>query len=376
MTALSTGATTNERALRDAAAGGDEHAFGALVEPYRGELHAHCYRMLGSVQDAEDAAAGGAAARVARRCARFEGRSSLRSWLYTIATNTCLNAIARRPKRVLPIDHGPPSDAWRRPRAAAGRVGLARAVPGRAARRRGRPRGPRGPLRAARERRARVHRRRAAPARDAARRADPARGARLLGPRGRRVARDHRRVGQQRAAARPRRRSTSACPSRASRPPCARSATTGCARSSRATWTRCSAATSTASSAMLAEDAAWSMPPLPALVRRPRGDHRLPRPRPAVGRLALAPPARPRQRAGRDRRLRLERGGGRVPAVRARRADARAARASRRSPRSSRARPLSEDPRYFERYPEQPLDPERTAAIFGRLGLPDRLQAT
>jgi RNA polymerase sigma-70 factor (ECF subfamily) len=93
-----------------AARTGDEQAFGALVEPYRAELHAHCYRMLGSVYDAEDAMQE-ALLRAWRGLSRFEGRSSLRSWLYTIATNTCLNHIAKRPKhRVLPIDYGPSTD--------------------------------------------------------------------------------------------------------------------------------------------------------------------------------------------------------------------------------------------------------------------------
>jgi RNA polymerase sigma-70 factor (ECF subfamily) len=65
--------------------------------------------MLGSVHDAEDALQD-ALMRAWRALARFEGRSSLRSWLYTIATNTCLNLIERRPKRVLPIDYGPSVD--------------------------------------------------------------------------------------------------------------------------------------------------------------------------------------------------------------------------------------------------------------------------
>src|SRR3954469_23913367 len=92
-----------------AAQRGDEGAFERLVGPFRGELHAHCYRMLGSVYDAEDALQE-ALLRSWRGLGRFEGRSSLRSWLYTIATNTCLNHIARRPKRVLPIDYGPATD--------------------------------------------------------------------------------------------------------------------------------------------------------------------------------------------------------------------------------------------------------------------------
>src|SRR6266550_8462591 len=105
----STGETAPAPQLLEAARGGDQDAFGRLVEPHSGELHAHCYRMLGSVHDAEDALQE-ALLRAWRGLSRFEGRSSLRSWLYTIATNTCLNLIARRPKRVLPVDYGPAAD--------------------------------------------------------------------------------------------------------------------------------------------------------------------------------------------------------------------------------------------------------------------------
>jgi RNA polymerase sigma-70 factor (ECF subfamily) len=99
----------NGPALLDSARGGDQDAFAALLEPHRAELHAHCYRMLGSVDDAEDALQD-TLLRAWRALGRFEGRSSLRSWLYRIATNACLSAIERRPQRVLPIDYGPPAD--------------------------------------------------------------------------------------------------------------------------------------------------------------------------------------------------------------------------------------------------------------------------
>jgi RNA polymerase sigma-70 factor (ECF subfamily) len=94
--------------LLEAARGGDEEAFRRIVEENRAELHAHCYRMLGSVHDAEDALQD-TLLRAWRGLPAFSGRSSLRTWLYRIATNACLDAIAQRPKRVLPIDHGPPS---------------------------------------------------------------------------------------------------------------------------------------------------------------------------------------------------------------------------------------------------------------------------
>jgi RNA polymerase sigma-70 factor, ECF subfamily len=106
MSTAGTTTTAQERELLGAAREGDEGAFRALVEPLRAELLAHCYRMLGSVHDAEDAIQD-AMLRAWRGLPRFEGRSSLRSWLYKIATNSCLDVVARRPKRVLPIDYGP-----------------------------------------------------------------------------------------------------------------------------------------------------------------------------------------------------------------------------------------------------------------------------
>jgi RNA polymerase sigma-70 factor, ECF subfamily len=98
-----------ERELLKAARKGERDAFGRLVEPFERELQAHCYRMLGSYADAEDALQE-TLLRAWRALPRFEERSSLRSWLYRIATNACLRAIDRRPKRVLPIDYGPASD--------------------------------------------------------------------------------------------------------------------------------------------------------------------------------------------------------------------------------------------------------------------------
>jgi RNA polymerase sigma-70 factor, ECF subfamily len=99
----------SETDLLAAAKRGDDGAFERLVEPYRGELQAHAYRMVGSLHDAEDAMQE-ALLRAWRGIARFEGRSSLRTWLYTITTNSSLRLIERRPKRVLPIEFGPPAD--------------------------------------------------------------------------------------------------------------------------------------------------------------------------------------------------------------------------------------------------------------------------
>ncbi len=97
--------------LLDAARRGDGAAFERLVGPHRRELHAHCYRMLGSLHDAEDALQD-AQLRAWRGLPRFDGRSSLRTWLYRIATNTSLDVLGKRPRRTLPIDHGPASDPF------------------------------------------------------------------------------------------------------------------------------------------------------------------------------------------------------------------------------------------------------------------------
>jgi RNA polymerase sigma-70 factor (ECF subfamily) len=101
-------AETPDPRVLEAARRGDEDAFRQLVEPHRRELHAHCYRMLASLQDAEDALQE-TLLRAWRGLGGFEGGKPLRPWLYRIATNASLDAIAKRPKRVLHLDEPP----WR-----------------------------------------------------------------------------------------------------------------------------------------------------------------------------------------------------------------------------------------------------------------------
>ena len=96
----------DEPTLLENARSGDQHAFAELAGRYQGELRSYCYRMLGSMQDAEDAVQN-ALLRAWRGLDKFEGRSSVRSWLYTIATNTTLDITRHRSRRELPADFGP-----------------------------------------------------------------------------------------------------------------------------------------------------------------------------------------------------------------------------------------------------------------------------
>lgn len=86
-----------------AARAGDQHAFGHLTEPHRRELQVHCYRILGSLEEAEDLVQE-TLLRAWRRLDTYEGRASFRAWLYKIATNVCLDELAsrKRPRRSLP----------------------------------------------------------------------------------------------------------------------------------------------------------------------------------------------------------------------------------------------------------------------------------
>src|SRR5436305_8224422 len=99
----------SESAELAAALAGDHAAFERLTTPYRRELLVHCYRILGSFEDAEDVLQE-TLLRAWRRLASFEGRAPLRAWLYKIATHTALNAQTARRRRSLPSTHLAPAD--------------------------------------------------------------------------------------------------------------------------------------------------------------------------------------------------------------------------------------------------------------------------
>ena len=107
----------------------DSAAFVRDTEPFRRELFAHCYRMLGSVHDAEDVVQE-TYLRAWRSHSGFEGRSSMRTWLYQIATNACLTALSKRGRRLLPSGlYGPEQDPGQAPAEAGPEVSWLQPVP-------------------------------------------------------------------------------------------------------------------------------------------------------------------------------------------------------------------------------------------------------
>jgi RNA polymerase sigma-70 factor, ECF subfamily len=99
-------ATDHMEAAVAAAQAGDEEAFSGLVERYRPELEIHCYRMLGSLEDSEDLTQE-TFLRAWRKRRGFKGRSTFRAWLYRIATNACLDVLAKRRRRLAPQPEAP-----------------------------------------------------------------------------------------------------------------------------------------------------------------------------------------------------------------------------------------------------------------------------
>jgi RNA polymerase sigma-70 factor, ECF subfamily len=98
-----------------AAQRGDQTAFGSLVQAHRRELQVHCYRMLGSLADAEDMVQE-TFLRAWRRRETYAGRSTFRAWLYRIATNACLDHLQRHPRQAVPrADGGPGEVSWLQP---------------------------------------------------------------------------------------------------------------------------------------------------------------------------------------------------------------------------------------------------------------------
>jgi RNA polymerase sigma-70 factor, ECF subfamily len=103
--------------------------FTSVTGPFQAELRAHCYRMLGSAEEAEDLVQE-TYLRAWRSFDRFEGRSSVRTWLYRIATNACLTAIERRGRRPLPSGLGAPADDPQAPLVAGPEVAWLQPFPG------------------------------------------------------------------------------------------------------------------------------------------------------------------------------------------------------------------------------------------------------
>ena len=99
----------DEPALLDAARKGDESAFRDLVVPYRRELRAYCYRMAGSMDDADDLLQE-SLVRAWKALGSFEGRASFRTWLYRVTWSACIDGLQSKPMRKMSVDLGPPAD--------------------------------------------------------------------------------------------------------------------------------------------------------------------------------------------------------------------------------------------------------------------------
>ena len=107
---INQGQKSSEAERLAAARSGDEHQFGELTEPYRRELQVHCYRILGSLHESEDMVQE-TMLKAWRRLNTYEGRASFRSWLYKIATNSCLDFLDQQKiRRLLPFEKLSPSD--------------------------------------------------------------------------------------------------------------------------------------------------------------------------------------------------------------------------------------------------------------------------
>jgi RNA polymerase sigma-70 factor, ECF subfamily len=111
---VATATNATEEQIVSAAIAGDEAAFTQLVERYRGELQVHAYRMLGSLEDAQDALQE-AFFRAWNRRGTYRRESTFRAWLYRITTNACLRILERRPRRLVPYDAGPAAELGTRP---------------------------------------------------------------------------------------------------------------------------------------------------------------------------------------------------------------------------------------------------------------------
>jgi RNA polymerase sigma-70 factor (ECF subfamily) len=111
---VATESNTIEDRIVSAATTGDEAAFTELVERYRSELQVHAYRMLGSLEDAQDALQE-AFLRAWTGRATYRGQSTFRAWLYRITTNACLRMLERRPRRLVPYEAVPAAEVGARP---------------------------------------------------------------------------------------------------------------------------------------------------------------------------------------------------------------------------------------------------------------------